>query len=105
MSKVYITEFRGVLSVPGTIERLPMQVAWGILDAHAIDIGVSSVQSPVFEAAARVIRVKADAACTISIGQSPTATATNHIQLDAGETDYFGVSVGDRVAVIERAIA
>lgn len=72
-----------------------------------IAVGAASVQSAVFGAQTREIRVVSTTACHINIGTSPTAAATdnNGIYLPANVIDYFHVNPGQRLAVIQDAVA
>lgn len=66
---------------------------------QTVAIGGSSVQSSAFNASTRMIRVHTDAICSILIGANPTATAVKG-RLAANQTEYFGVTGGDKIAVI-----
>lgn len=66
---------------------------------QTVAITASSVQSAAFSSVTRLIRVQADSICSIEIGTSPTATATS-ARLTAGQTEYFIVNPGDKLAVI-----
>ena len=46
-----------------------------------------------------MIRVHCDVACSISVGANPTATGAD-VRLAANQTEYFGVQIGQRIAVI-----
>lgn len=92
---VYIEEFQrnsnvtyqAALAVPGVAKQ-------------TVAITGSSVQSAAFNAATMIIRVHADAICSIEIGgASPTATTTS-MRFIAGQTEYFLVNPGDKLAVI-----
>ena len=96
MSTLYITEFAnmaGIGSRPVNVP--PMQP----LAEQTVAIGGSSVQSSAFNAATYLIRVIADAACSIEIGANPTATATK-MRLAANVPEYFAVHPGQILAVI-----
>jgi hypothetical protein len=61
--------------------------------------GGASVQSSPFNAQTRMVGIHADTVISIAIGANPTAT-TNDRRLAANTTEYFAVSPGQRVAVI-----
>ena len=68
--------------------------------AVAPAIGGSSAQSAAFGTNTRLIRVHADSICSIEIGgTNPTATTTS-ARFVAGQTEYFLVTAGDKLAVI-----
>lgn len=69
------------------------------LAEQTVAIGGASTQSSAFSSSTKVVRVHADAICSIAIGSNPTATATK-LRMDAGQTEYFGVTPGDKIAVI-----
>jgi hypothetical protein len=68
-----------------------------------VAITAGSVQSSAFGDTTRMIRVHADAACRINIGSNPTAAAGTSMRMAAGQTEYFGVIPGHKLAVITSA--
>ena len=62
-------------------------------------IGAGSLQSAVFPGGTRFVRIQSDVISSIKFGTNPTAT-TDDKRMTAGQTEYFGVNAGDRVAVI-----
>jgi hypothetical protein len=94
MATVYITEFRDV-GRAGDIQA-PEQPPYA---EQTVAIGGASAQSSAFSTATRLIRVHADAICSIAIGENPTATATK-ARFAAGQTEYFTVLPGHKIAVI-----
>jgi len=66
---------------------------------QAIEIGVASAQSALFNAATRFVCLTAKADCHISLGTNPTAT--NLLKpFMSGQDYYFGVEQGHKLAVI-----
>lgn len=60
----------------------------------------ASVQSAAFPYQSVMVRVECDAICHIEIGgTNPTAVATS-TRLVAGQSEYFIVTAGDKLAVI-----
>jgi len=102
MSVLYISEYSNVASVDTQrgVRENPTPVAQepAVAEQH-ISITAGSVQSAAFNTATRMIRVHADAVCSIAIGTNPTAVATAK-RLAANQTEYFGVSPGHLIAVI-----
>jgi hypothetical protein len=97
MATLYITEFRG-----GTKDRNGFSLPVARLPAVAeqtVAIGGTSAQSSAFNADTELIRVHTDAICSILVGSNPTATATK-MRLAAGQTEYFLVVRGSKIAVI-----
>ncbi len=101
MATLYITEFvkqgrdgAGFPNQNATPEEPPMA-------EQTVTIGVTSVASSAFNAKTTMVRVHADVICSIAIGNTPTATATNR-RLAAGATEWlaFPAGSGFKVAVI-----
>lgn len=70
------------------------------LAKQTVAISGSSTQSAAFGQFTVLIRVHADSICSIEIGgTNPTATATS-ARFIAGQTEYFLVNAGDKLAVI-----
>ena len=66
---------------------------------HTVAVTVGSVQSNVFGASTKFIRVHTDVICSYNFGANPTATAATP-RLAANSTEFFGVRAGHRVAII-----
>lgn len=93
MAVLYISEFSSLAKLAD------IQVAMmPPLAQQTVAIGVEA-KSSAFGANTRFARVHCDAACSIVIGQSPTAT-TAALRLAADHTEYFGVQPGHRLSVI-----
>lgn len=69
-----------------------------------VAIGIASVSSVATASTTTVIRVCSTVDCYISIGSSPTATATSTF-LPAKLPEYFGINSGDIVAVIQSTVS
>lgn len=67
-----------------------------------ITIGGASAQSAAFNARTRFVMVHAAAVCALAFGDNPTAVNNRH-RLGAGETRFYGVSPGQKLAVITRS--
>ncbi|MGO4337885.1 hypothetical protein AB4037_23495 [Labrys sp. KB_33_2] len=101
MAKLYITEF-GALGASGLNPGIAMtaQVArQPPVNEQALAIGASSVPSEALDPSTVLVRLHADEACSILFGADPTATADS-ARLAAGQTEYFGVRPGLKIAVI-----
>lgn len=102
MASLYVEEYTGVAgatSVVGpylTAVPAPQEPS---ITGQLLTIGASSTAGSPFNAATKLIRVHADAICSIAIGPSPTAVATRK-RMAAGQTDFYGVRPGDTIAVI-----
>lgn len=64
-----------------------------------VTVGASSVQSSVLLTGTQLVRLHAVVACRVAFGLNPTAQSTS-MRLAAGQTEYFGVTPGHRIAVI-----
>ena len=60
----------------------------------------TSTASAAFNAATKIIAVRASAIAHLAFGTAPTATA-NYKPISAGETHYFAVDPGDKVAAYD----
>jgi hypothetical protein len=99
MATLYVTEF----SKAGTNPNGTTQIAvMPPLAEQIVVVGAGSLSSAAFNAATTLIRVATDASCSIAIGTSPAAT-TSKLRLAANTVEYFGVSAGDKIAVIANA--
>lgn len=68
--------------------------------SQAIAITAVSAQSAAFAALTQLLRLHADVAMCVEVGgTNPTAT-TSSARLAAGQTEYFVVRAGDKVAAI-----
>lgn len=104
MATLYITEFQALgqagLPTNGYGPNGPTQAAQQPPTAEqTVAIGGVSVASAAFNAATTLVRLHTDAICSIEFGAAPTATATT-ARMAAGQTEYFGVLPGMKVAVI-----
>jgi len=98
MALLYVTEFS---SLTPTTEGGAAQVARApvVVDQSPVTIAGGSLQSAAFNAETKYVRLHCDAICSIAFGSNPTATAAN-MRMAAGQTEYFGVQPGMKVAVI-----
>jgi hypothetical protein len=64
-----------------------------------VDITASSEQSAALGETTRFVRIHADAACRIAVGENPTASSAS-MRVGAGGTEYLGVRPGLKIAVI-----
>lgn len=104
MANIIVTQYIGLFQRSGDGMA---QAPSGILSAEAVAIGVASAQSAAVADGCGLIRIYAEADCTVSIGADPTATVANHVPLSAGAEYYHALppNSGDKVAVIERTVA
>jgi hypothetical protein len=95
MATLYVTEFDnpragapniGVVMMPPNNEQV-------------VAITGASVSSAAFSLATKLIRVHADAVCSIVVAVAPTATITK-MRMIAGQTEYFEVQPTYKIAVI-----
>lgn len=66
---------------------------------HRIEIGVQSVQSESWQGGTVLICLHATESCCLAFGINPEAEHDKHY-LAAGETRYYGIQNGHRLAVI-----
>lgn len=96
MAVVYIAEFAGTYADHG---RGGSAAFAPPVAEQTIAIGGASAPSAAFNTGTTLIRVHTDAICSIKIGTAPTASATTS-RLAAGQTEYYAVRPGDKIAVI-----
>jgi hypothetical protein len=98
MAKLYVTEFADVVRPPNSASP-----PFGALNSLVIDQAPitfsASTQSAAFATGTKFVRVHTDSICSIAYGSNPTAT-TSSFRMAAGQTEYFGVNPGDKLAVI-----
>ena len=99
MASLYVSEYEGLGQLGG---RFLPGVSEPSLATHVVAIGGASAQSPAFSTGTHLVRVHADANCSLKFGQNPTASTTD-LRTVAGFTEYFAVNPGDKVAVIANA--
>jgi hypothetical protein len=99
MTKLFITEFANMQSAE-SLQGSPQAALLPTLGTQVINLGGASVQSTPMQARTRLVRVHAQAACHVIAGENPTAT-TSSMRLAEGQTEYFGITPGQRLAVIQ----
>jgi hypothetical protein len=93
---LFLTEFRG--SPPNSVYY--QAVTAPAQTSQTVAIAGASAQSSPFGVTTGIIRVHVDINCRVVIGgTSPTATASS-MRMIAGQTEYFVVKPGERLAVI-----
>jgi hypothetical protein len=65
-----------------------------------VEIGTKSSSSEPFPEYTTFVEVMAEATCALDFGKDPTANPDYHI-VNAGVVKFYGVTKGDRIAVIE----
>lgn len=99
MANLRITEFPGL---GGGSNETAQMAGTPATAEQVVAIGAGSTQSAPFNAATRIVRLHAEAICAVAVGGSnPTASGTNSARLIAGQTEYFAVKPGDKIAVIQ----
>jgi hypothetical protein len=94
MAVLYISEYTEGSQFAPTLGNEPA------IAQQTVAIGVGSVQSAAFGRNTTVVRLHTDLGCSIRFGTNPTAT-TGHARMALGQTEYFKVLPGDKVAVIQ----
>lgn len=91
---LYLTEYEGAAPVTYQAALTPP------LASSTVAISASSAQSAAFQGRTKLVRVQCDVVCNVQVGgTNPTATASS-ARLVAGQTEYFAVRPGHKVAVI-----
>lgn len=66
-----------------------------------VAIGAASVQSAAVGPQTHAIRIASTGSCHVETGPNPTATATSALIAANAKGEYFKVSPGDKIAVIQ----
>lgn len=93
---MYVTEFLGPPSVTVYYQAAPMPA----VAQSTVAIAGASAQSAAFSSTTKLVRVHCDVICNITVGGTNPVATTSTLRLAAGQTEYFAVSPGDKVAVI-----
>jgi hypothetical protein len=100
MATLYVSEFVSQGTDPnGKMQSSAQQPP---LQEQTVAIGVSSAQTTnAFTANTTLVRLHADAICSVAVGANPTASATK-MRMAANQTEYFTVpnNSGFKAAVI-----
>jgi hypothetical protein len=102
MSTLYITEYVGMAEV-GRFAPASGVAHFGQepgTDQAPITIGATHAESAAFGTNTKLIRVHTDVVCSILISAAGTAATTSNKRLAANQTEYFGVSAGQKLSVI-----
>lgn len=98
MALLNIAEFDRVPTVLGP-DGVPIAQLYPVVVPQVVAVGGASVQSTAMNAKTQFVRLKTDLRCAVRAGADPTAVTTDVI-LDAGDTEYFVVGPGHKIAVI-----
>ena len=93
MATLYVTELPASAAAALQVTVVPP------IAEQTVTIGGSSTASNAFNASTGLIRVHADSICSVAFGTAPSAAATN-MRFAAGQTEYFLVRPGQKIAVI-----
>lgn len=95
MSNLYVTEFAGPAQNFGTVQVAQTPV----VAEQVISFTGTAGTSAAFNARTRMVRIHVDGIASLQFGASPTAT-TSMMRLTAGQTEYFGVTAGQKVSAV-----
>lgn len=92
-------------------DKIPMDVNGRLIptgnDARAayqeLAVGAGSVQSVALSAATRFVRLHTDVPCRVEFGPNPTAVVGSSPRMAGNTTEYYGVTAGNKIAVITSA--
>lgn len=90
----YISEFSQAGDAGIQVAKQP-----AVTDQTPVAVGGSSVQSAVFNANTKLVRIECDVVASMVFGTNPTATA-NNARISANLPEYFQVASGQKVAFI-----
>lgn len=92
-----ITELRTLPTDPNG--RVILCAGFPFVTQQQVNYGAGSTQSAAFNDETRFVRLHTDTACRILFGSNPTALGT-HMRMAAGQTEFFAVSPGLKVAAL-----
>ena len=90
MAKLYISEYATISALPNHSGQMPFEPP---LTEQVLDFTSGVARSNPFQPLTRMLRLNADATCSLIIGANPTATTANG-RLAADRTEYRGVPEG-----------
>lgn len=96
MAVLYITEYAKLGVIFGKTSAIALAPP---IASQTVAIGGSTTPSAAVNTATRYVRLHTDAICSVTFGTAPTAASTD-MRMAAGQTEYFAVSPGTKVAVI-----
>lgn len=96
MAYLYITEF--ALAGHDGKGKVAQVAHHPAIENQRVSISGTSAQSAALNASTALVRVQADAACCITVGADPTATASM-MPLAAGAAEYISVPVGQSLKI------
>jgi len=97
MAFSYVTEYARAAQVENG--QLLQVGAEPPLAAERVANGGASTQGSAFNAKTRFVMIHTDSICSYKVGANPTAVVTEG-RMAAGETRFFGVNPGDKVAFV-----
>lgn len=97
MAVVDITQY-ALVAADNSGKPIPVGAEPALANAQ-INVTGASAQSSAFADTCRLVRVHTDVAIRIAFGANPTASASSP-RMAAGQTEYFGVRPGEKVAAI-----
>ena len=96
MARLSIREYSNMMEVPRGVAPVGQEPAETY---QVMTVLGASTQSDAFGANTRLVRLHTEIDCSVSFGPSPVAVAGS-CDMVSGQTEYFGVEPGDKVAVI-----
>jgi hypothetical protein len=99
MAKLYITEFASPGVAHGGVVPVGNAGGWHENASSPLAITATSTACVTMGTNSTLVRVHTDATCSISIGITAVATATN-ARMIQNQTEYYAVQSGQVVAVI-----
>lgn len=93
---LYVTEFVGAPPLPVYYQAAKAPA----VATQAVSVSGVSAQSSAFSVSTGIVRVAADVACHVVVGGTNPVATSSSMRLAAGQTEYFVVSPGDKIAVI-----
>lgn len=97
MATLYITEYADIVSTVRGGTAIPVDPP---LAEYTVAIGGTSAPSPAFNTATKFVRIHTDAICSITVNAVAPVATTSNGRWAANQTEFRGVTGGNKLAVI-----
>lgn len=100
MAKLYVSEYSDAPAAGYTALGLQIVKDPALVEQTPVAIGASAAPSAAFSARTRIVRLHADAICSIVVGPVGVVATANSQRMAANQTEYKMVDPGNIVSVI-----
>jgi len=97
MTKGYISEYAVMPQQTGVLLQVGKEPS---ITDYVVDYTSAHAESAAFNAKTNFIRVHVDSIASFKISTAGTAATTSNARLAANQTEFFGVTPGDKISLI-----